>query len=155
MILAFGCKQPGDSSMSATTRMSAPEAEVCQLSESQAKLLSTAIEYSSLQKVELTSLASEERAAIQAKRNSKSCAGSELSTLGESFPSVASKLPGSANDKGDATAYALGGASMGGMPGIVRTDYILIPGTGTRYVAGYNSAGDIIHLIRLMQTRSR
>ena len=155
LVSTVGCKQSGDSSMSAASRSSAPEAEACQLSESQAKLLSTAIEYSSLQKIELTSLAPEERAAVSAKRNSKSCDGAELSTLGESFPSIASKLPGNANDNGDATALALGGAGMGGTSGVVRTDYILIPGSGTRYVAGYNSAGDIIHLIRLIQTRSR
>lgn len=42
-----------------------------------------------------------------------------------------------------------------GMPGVVRTEYIVVPKAGSRYLAGYNSDGIMVLLLRLMQHRPR
>lgn len=150
------CKQQGESSTAAASRT--PEAvdmTACQLSASQVKLLSSSGEYQKLEKVDLTILNAPEKAALENNRSIKECSSTELSAISESFPSIATALVKPAVADGANTSMALG-ADMGmGMGGVVRTDYIIVPRTGTRYLAGYNSDGIIVLLQRLMQHRPR
>lgn len=149
------CKQQGDSSTAAASRSSdTVEAAGCQLSSTQAKLLSSSGEFQQLEKVELNSLPAAEKSALQSVKTAQECSTTEISSLSESFPSVAAALSKPAGaDASTTTAMALGGDMMD--RGVVRTDYIIMPRTGTRYLAGYNSDGIIVLLQRLMQYRPR
>lgn len=149
--MVAGCKQSGESATSAASRSDqAPAVEMCQLSSAQVKLLSTADEYKTLEKVEFSTLSAAEKDALSQKKTSSSCSAAEMSALAQSFPSVAAKLSTPSQDDSSATALALGGVGE-----VVRTDYIIMPRTGTRYIAGYNSEGIIVTLMRLMQHRPR
>jgi hypothetical protein len=152
---AFGCKQSSESAMSAASQTEVAEVAACQLTEMQAKLLSNASEFQTLEKVDLKTLPSDERNALQAKRTPQGCASEEIASLSGNFPSVAAKLPEGSSSDGGSAVLALGGDMMGGMPGVVRTEYISVPKAGSRYLAGYNSDGIMILLQRLMQTRPR
>lgn len=146
-----GCKQSGDSAMSAVSRSDDVAAvEKCQLSSTQVKLLAAAEEYKSLEKVDLATLPASDKDLLTQKKTTSNCATVEISALAQSFPSVAAKLSSPGQDDSSATAMALGGVGE-----VVRTDYIIMPRTGTRYLAGYNSEGIIITLMRLMQYRPR
>jgi hypothetical protein len=148
------CKQQGDSTTAAASR-SGDTVEVagCQLSPAQAKLLSSSGEFQQLEKVELNSLSAAEKSALQTVKTAQECSTTELSSLSESFPSVAAAFSKPAGADASTTAMALGGDMMD--RGVVRTDYIIMPKTGTRYLAGYNSDGIIVLLQRLMQYRPR
>ena len=151
-----GCKQASDSSLNAASRSSATlEANTCNLSAAQMKLISTAGEFSALEKVSVDTLSADEKTTISKKVEQKTCSIDELLTLTDVFPSIASKLSNPTEGMASNDGLALGGDMSVGSAGVVRTDYILIPKTGTRYIAGYNSDGIIVLLQRLMQTRPR
>lgn len=148
------CKPMSESSTAASSSSVGVSAAACQLTEGQQKALLSSGEFSSFEKVDISGLSGEEREAVLTTKSSPACQAQETNQLAEVFPSVAAKLASPA-DTDSATALALGGDLSVGWPGVVRTGYIRVPSTGTRYLAGYNSAGELIQLLRLMQTRPR
>ncbi|MEY3900737.1 MAG: hypothetical protein RL189_43 [Pseudomonadota bacterium] len=155
LIIGVACKKQSDSTESAASRGSLGDSPLlaCQLSDSQVRLIAGSEEFKALETVQVESLPEGERRALNAKRRTPACGGTEISSLAGSFPSIAARLGDADNTDSGATAMALGDTGMGyGMPGVVRTEYIQMS-TGSRYVAGYNSDGLMIFLQRLLMRR--
>jgi hypothetical protein len=149
--LSVGCKMSGASS--SETASNSQSSVGCQLSAAQVAQLSAAREFQEAEKVNFEALSAAEQSALQGRSTNSSCSSDQVSALGESFPSIASAL--STSESG--TTAVAGMALMGdlGMPGVVRTEYIVVPKAGSRYLAGYNSDGIMVLLLRLMQHRPR
>ncbi|MEY4064696.1 MAG: hypothetical protein RIR26_904 [Pseudomonadota bacterium] len=154
LFLIFSCKPMSDSSTETSSVHIVADVVVCHLTDAQQKIILGSKELASLEKIELGSLHGSERSALMAKKSESLCTAQDTEQLSLSFPSIAGRLStGPANDS--ATALALGGDLSSGWPGVVSTGYIHMPSSGARYLAGYNAAGEIIQLLRLMQNRPR
>jgi hypothetical protein len=152
MSLGFGCKMSGGSMSETASDSNGPL--VCQLNAEQVAQLSSAKELKDAEKVSLESISSEEQDAFGGKSTAKSlCTLEQVSSLGESFPSIASSL--STGAESDTAVAGMGPMGDLGMPGVVRTEYIVVPKAGSRYLAGYNSDGIMVLLLRLIQHRAR
>ncbi len=149
--LSSGCKMSGGAS--SETASSPTSSLGCQLTDQQVAQLASSKEFQSVEKVSLESMSATEQAALKDSTPTSSCTADQVNSLGESFPSIASTLSAGG---GNGTAVA-GMGPMGdfGMPGVVRTEYIVVPKAGSRYLAGYNSDGIMVLLLRLMQHRAR
>lgn len=150
--LTVGCKLMGGSAPSTTSSAGNGQVSVCQLSAGQVAQVAAATEFQSAEKVDPSLLDAGEREAIEQGGETGTCSQSQVSSLAESFPSVASAL-----SAGGGSSAVAGMGSLGdmGMPGVVRTEYITVPKAGSRYLAGYNSDGIMVLLLRLMQHRPR
>jgi hypothetical protein len=155
VMFGVACKKQSDSTENSASRGGTGDSPLlaCQLSDSQVRLIAGSDEFKTFETVQVESLPEGERKALNSKRATAACAGTEISSLAGSFPSIAARLGDADNTETGATAMALGDTGMGyGMPGVVRTEYIRMP-TGSRYVAGYNSDGLMIFLQRLLMRR--
>lgn len=151
--LAVGCKMSGGSDSSTAASSAVSQGVSCQLSAAQAAQVAAAQEFQSTEKVSLDALDASERSAIEGQPASGSCSEGQVTSLAESFPSVATAL--SAEESRGAVVAGMGPVGDLSMPGVVRTEYIVVPKAGSRYLAGYNSDGIMVLLLRLMQHRPR
>lgn len=152
-VLGAGCKMSGGSAANTSSNSVSSASVSCELSSAQVAQVSAASEFQGAEKVSLESLDAAERSAFEGKSPASACSALQVSSLGESFPSIATVL---STSEGSSNAVAgMGPLGDMGIPGVVRTEYIVVPKAGSRYLAGYNSDGIMVLLLRLMQHRPR